>query len=80
MLQHAGTKVPLPKRRLQIVVWHFRVDLQQWAPREVNCICCFLTKRLLTNLVTIDSTTAVLILSPCQKRVPFGMTSWLLRM
>jgi hypothetical protein len=37
------------KRRLQIVVWHFRVDLQHWAPRDVNCICCFLTKRLLAT-------------------------------
>jgi hypothetical protein len=31
-------------------------------------------------LVTVDSTKAVLILSPCRKRLPFGMKSWLLRM
>jgi len=32
------------------------------------------------HLVTVDSTKAVLILSPCRKRSQFGMKSWLLRM
>ena len=31
------------------------------APRSVHCICCFLTNRLLTTWLIVDSTNAVLI-------------------
>jgi hypothetical protein len=36
-------------------------------PRSVHCICCFLTNRLLTTWLIVDSTNAVLIghLSHC---------------
>lgn len=36
------------------------------APRSVHCICCFFTNRLLTTWLSVDSTNAVLILSPCR--------------
>src|SRR5712672_751619 len=36
----------------------------RWAPRSVHCICCFLTNRLLTTWLIVDSTNAVLIVSP----------------
>src|SRR5260370_39970322 len=38
---------------------------KRWAPRSVHCICCFLTNRLLTTWLIVDSTNAVLIVSPC---------------
>jgi len=63
MQQHAGRRVSLPKRRLQIVVQHFRVDLcsSKWAPRGVHCFCCFLTKSFTHQLVhRRDSAKAVL--------------------
>src|ERR1700693_2586765 len=51
------------------------------APRKVHCICCFLTNRLLTTWLIVDSTNAVLIGSPCRRRSPkFGMNSRLLQM
>src|ERR1035437_2976630 len=51
------------------------------APRRVHCICCFLTNRLLTTWLIVDSTNAVLILSPCRHRSPkFGMKSQLFLM
>src|ERR1700693_3940329 len=37
---------------------------KRWAPRSVHCICCFLTNRLLTTWLIVDSTKAVLIVSP----------------
>jgi hypothetical protein len=41
----------------------------------------FFTKRLLTTWLIVDSTNAVLIVSPCRYRSPkFGMDSRLLRM
>ena len=50
------------------------------APLGVHCICCFFTNRLLTTWLIVDSTNAVLIVSPCRYRSPkFGMKSWLLR-
>src|ERR1700751_4909139 len=54
---------------------------KRWAPRSVHCICCFLTNRLLTTWLIVDSTNAVLIVSPCRRRSPkFGMNSRLLQM
>jgi len=54
---------------------------KRWAPRGVHCICCFLTNRLLTTWLIVDSTNAVLIVSPCRRRSPkFGMNSRLLQM
>src|SRR5271166_6580307 len=55
---------------------------KRWAPRSVHCICCFLTNRLLTTWLIVDSTNAVLIISPRRQRSPkFGMrllpSSWL---
>src|SRR6202162_6356062 len=40
------------------------------APRKVHCICCFLTNRLLTTWLIVDSTNAVLMFSPCRRRSP----------
>src|SRR5580704_17187029 len=37
---------------------------KRWAPRSVHCICCFLTNRLLTTWLIVDSTNVVLIGSP----------------
>ena len=34
---------------------------KRWAPRSVHCICCFLTNRLLTTWLIVDSTNAVLL-------------------
>jgi hypothetical protein len=34
---------------------------KRWAPCSVHCICCFLTNRLLTARLIVDSTNAVLI-------------------
>src|ERR1700719_2377338 len=31
---------------------------KRWAPRSVHCICCFLTNRLLTTWLIVDSTNA----------------------
>src|SRR5271166_4901639 len=54
---------------------------KRWAPRSVHCICCFLTNRLLTTWLIVDSTKAVLMVSPCRRRSPkFGMNSRLLQM
>jgi hypothetical protein len=33
-------------------------------PAGVHCICCFFTMRLLITWLTVDSTKAVLIVSP----------------
>ena len=50
---------------VQILVEHLRPGLQQkMGPRSVHCICCFLTNRLLTTWLIVDSTKAVLIVSP----------------
>jgi hypothetical protein len=58
-----------------------RVCNKRWAPRSVHCICCFFTNRRLTTWLIVDSTNAVLIVSPCRYRSPkFGMNSQLLRM
>jgi hypothetical protein len=58
-----------------------RICSRRWAPRRVHCICCFFTNLLLTTWLMVDSTNAVLIVSPCRHRSPkFGMNSWLLRM
>jgi hypothetical protein len=57
------------------------VSSKRWAPRSVHCISCFLTNRLLTTWLIVDSTNAVLIVSPCRRRSPkFGMNSRLLQM
>ena len=49
---------------------------KRWAPRSVHCIFCFLTNRLLTTWLIVDSTKAVEIVSPCRRRSPkFGMNS-----
>src|SRR4029077_14237697 len=46
---------------------------KRWAPRSVHCSCRFLTNRLLTTWLIVDSTNAVLIVSPCRRRSPkFG--------
>ena len=47
-----------------------RVCNKRCAPRSVHCICCFFTNRRLTTWLMVDSTKAVLIVSPC--RVPFA--------
>src|ERR1700689_4947314 len=58
-----------------------RVCSSRCAPRSVHCICCFLTERLLTTWLMVDSTNAGLIVSPCRYRSPkLGMDSRLLRM
>ncbi len=41
-----------------------RVCSKRWAPRSVHCIDCFLTNRRLTTWLIVDSTKAVLIVSP----------------
>ena len=47
---------------VQILVEYLRPGLQQnMGPRSVHCICCFLTNRLLTTWLIVDSTKAVLI-------------------
>ena len=51
-----------------------RVCNKRCAPRSVHCICCFLTNRLLTTWLMVDSTNAVLIVSTCRYRSPkFGI-------
>jgi hypothetical protein len=58
-----------------------RVCNKRWAPRKVHPICCFFTNLRLTTWLMVDSTNAVLIVSPCRLRSPkFGMNSRLLRM
>ena len=58
-----------------------RVCSRRWAPRSVHAICCFFTNRLLTTWLMVDSTNAVLIVSPCRLRSPkLGMNSRLFRM
>src|ERR1035438_1827486 len=50
-----------------------RVCSRRWAPRKVQPICCFFTNRRLTTWLMVDSTNAVLIVSPCRRRLPkFG--------
>src|ERR1035437_3574142 len=39
------------------------------APRRVHCICCFLTNRLLTTWLIVDSTNAPFALSPSLAKV-----------
>jgi hypothetical protein len=41
-----------------------RVCRSRWAPFFDHCICCFLAKRLLTTVVTVDSAKDVAIRSP----------------
>jgi hypothetical protein len=51
----------------------FLVCSKRCAPR-VHCICCFLTNRLLTTWLIVESTNAVLTVSPCCRRSPkFGL-------
>jgi hypothetical protein len=58
-----------------------RVCNKRWAPRKVHPICCFFTNLRLTTWLMVDSTNAVLMVSPCRLRSPkFGMNSRLLPM
>ena len=43
---------------------------RRWAPRSVHCICCFLTNRLLTTWLIVDSTNAVLMVFPLTSTLP----------
>src|SRR5271168_593719 len=44
-----------------------RVCSNRCAPRRVHCICCFLTNRLLTTWLIVDSTKAKAVLRGCLK-------------
>jgi len=60
--------MPLPKGRLQIVVGHFRADLQHQVGatrRPLHLLLLdVLDEALITTRFSVDSTKAVLILSP----------------
>ncbi len=72
-------RIPLSECGIEFIVEDLGPCLkQEMRALSDHCICCFLTNLLLTTWLIVDSTKAVLILSPCRQRSPkLGMNSLL---
>src|SRR4051812_24354139 len=64
-----GTQRDRVERHVPFKTW-VRTCKRRWAPRSLQRICCFFTKRLLTTWLTADSVNPVEMALPCRYRAP----------